>query len=239
MKMRIFVLLIISFINCQPLRNVIDLNIQGFTDECGRPSKNAIYNRLISDYDFLNEIWDGNKGPEDLTNEFSDFFKLSKRGYFLNDFDDSMKNHMYDSPLPPLTALNPIEKMPVKKDQRFLSFILNNVLKRFLVAITCNPSMWKISMKWSEESWRTSKFELYIVYGPYMICSYHMDHIIKMATLMFLKSRWLYHRIPISCRYRVEAGVSVQKPGLWKLRTARTSTSWQEIPVEVWSYDFL
>ena len=78
----------------------------------------AIYNRLISDYDFLNEIWDGNKLPEDLSNEFSDFFKLSKRGYFLNDFDDSMKNHMYDSPLPPLTALNPIEKMPVKKDQR-------------------------------------------------------------------------------------------------------------------------
>ena len=121
----------------------------------------------------MNEIWDGNKGPEDLTSEFSDFFKLSKRGYFLNDFDDSMKNHMYDSPLPPLTALNPIEKMPVKKDQRFLSFILNYLLKRFLVAITCNPYMWKISMKWSEESWRTSKFEWYIVYGPYhMICSY-------------------------------------------------------------------
>ena len=78
--------------------------------------QSAIYNRLISDYEFLNEIWDGNKGPEDLSNEFSDFFKLSKRGYFLNDFDDSMKNHMYDSPLPPLTALNPIEKMPVKKD---------------------------------------------------------------------------------------------------------------------------
>ena len=76
----------------------------------------AIYNRLISDYDFLNEIWDGNKGPEDLSNEFSDFFKISKRGYFLNDFDDSMKNHMIDSPLPSLTGLSPIENMPVKKD---------------------------------------------------------------------------------------------------------------------------
>ena len=32
MKMRIFVLLIISFINCQPLRNVIDFIVQGFTD---------------------------------------------------------------------------------------------------------------------------------------------------------------------------------------------------------------
>ena len=81
----------------------------------------------------MNEIWDGNKGPEDLSNEFSDFFKLSKRGYFLNDFDDSMKNHMYDSPLPPLTALNPIEKMPVKKDvdQKYIWYNSRSLTKRF------------------------------------------------------------------------------------------------------------
>ena len=126
--MRIFVLLIITYTECQPLRNIINSIVQGYTDwtvhGLDRNVKGyfrlnipkEIYNRLISDYDFLNEIWDGNKGPEDLSNEFSDFFKLSKRGYFLNDFDDSMKNHMIDSPLPSLTGLSPIENMPVKKD---------------------------------------------------------------------------------------------------------------------------
>ena len=113
---------------CSGTRRTIESSSQSAADYHKIPKKysqyryyrlnipKAIYNRLISDYDFLNEIWDGNKGPEDLSNEFSDFFKISKRGYFLNDFDDSMKNHMIDSPLPSLTGLSPIENMPVKKD---------------------------------------------------------------------------------------------------------------------------
>ena len=61
----------------------------------------------------------------------------------------------------------------------------NYYLKLFSVAITCNLSMWKISMKWSEESWRTSEFRWYIIYGPKSMVHviwisygpYHMGHI--------------------------------------------------------------